>query len=259
MFINLVDSKLKEGLLQELFIYNDETSKFYLNQYDSEFKNEAIFNLFILDDCISKEQFDTLLTQFKQLHVFSNKNLRGGIWKIMIKYSVKYCDIIQQKEVIDIIFEDFKSIVNINSQTMNINLSKAFLNLEMCNNELVEYFIDTHLSLMDNKMRHSILLGISWMNNTKAKEKLIECMINVFRRKYNDKRKEQSMTFIEFLYEQIQNKENLIMKNICKMFGKLMIYSSHRYKYEKEFLQIENNVQVNAEKYQFVKNHLFPY
>ena len=259
MFINLVDSKLKESLLQELFIYNDETSKFYLNQYDSEFKNEAIFNLFILDDCISKEQFDTLLTQFKQLHVFSNKNLRGGIWKIMIKYSVKYCDISQQKEVIDIIFEDYKSIVNINSQTMNINLSKAFLNLETCSNELVEYFIDTHLSLMDTKMRHSILLSVSWMNNTKAKEKLIECMINVFRRKYNNEHKEQSMPFVEFLYEQIQNKENHIMKNICKLFRQLMIYSSHRSKYEKEFLQIEDNVQVNTEKFQFVKNHLFPY
>ena len=259
MFVNLVDSNLKESLLQELFIYNDETSKFYLNQYDVEFKNEAIFNLFILNDCISKEQFNTLLMQFKQLHVFSNKNLRGGIWKIMIKYSVKYCDISQQKEIIDIIFEDYKSIVNINSQTVNISLSKAFLNLDMCSDELIEYFIETHLSLLDTKLIQSILLSISWMNNTKAKEKLIECMINVFRKKYKDEHKKQSKSFVEFLYEQIKNKENHTMNNLCKLFKQLITYASNRYKYEREFFQNDDNVQVNIIQYQFVRNQLFSY
>ena len=234
LFSSLVSSNDKKlnYLINKFFVYNEESSVAYMNQYNDEFENLQLYYLFIIGTIKDEELIKKILNNFLKYHEFVHKNLKFSIYEIVLNYCY-LLPIEQQKQIFDLVFEDYITNYYINSTEIKRMLSNSFLNFSNYSDELIEYILTEKISPKEGR---NCFTGTRLYYNYKSRGKILNVICNIF-----DKGHQPGKEFyIIYLYEKLKSSHPLYLA--LAYYFRTIISSINNPEAKEKLIQYYNNL-----------------
>ena len=257
IFSSLVPSndKIITSLINKLFVYNEESSVAYMNQYNDEFENLQLYYLFIIGTIKDEELIKKILNNFLKYHEFVHKNLKFSIYEIVLNYCY-LLPIEQQKQIFDLVFEDYITNYYINSTKIKRNLSNSFLNFSNYSDELIDYILTEKISPREGR---NSFTGTRLYYNYKSRGKILNVICKIFDKGYQPDKE----YYIIYLYEKLKSDHPLYLALVY--YFRTIISSINNQEIKNKVIQYYSSLlftesrksEVTSSITKFVENALF--